>query len=344
MTTLTLRRPDDWHVHLRDGALLQAVAPFTARAFARAVIMPNLTPPVTSRAAAEAYRGRILAALPKGARFAPLMTAYLTDDSDPDEIARGYRDGVFAAVKLYPAHATTNSAQGVTDLARTYPVLERMARLGMPLLIHGEVTDPAVDIFDREAVFIERVLAPLLRRLPALKVVLEHVTTKDAVDFVAGAGPNLAATITAHHLLINRNALFAGGLRPHMYCLPIAKREVHRLSLRRAATSGSPKFFLGSDTAPHLVRDKEHDCGCAGIFSAPAVLETYAGVFEEEQALDRLEAFAALNGPRFYGLPANEERITLTRRPWRVPAEVATEAGPLRPFLAGEQLAWQLSA
>jgi dihydroorotase len=342
MTTLTLRRPDDWHVHLRDGALLQAVAPFTARAFARAIIMPNLATPVTTVAAAEAYRRRILAALPSDARFAPLMTAYLTDDSDPEEIARGYRDGVFAAVKLFPAHATTNSAHGVTDLKRTYPVLERMAALGMPLLIHGEVTDPAVDVFDREAVFIERVLAPLMRRLPQLKIVLEHVTTKDAADFVAGAGPTLAATITAHHLLINRNALFAGGLRPHMYCLPVAKREAHRLALRRAATSGSAKFFLGSDTAPHLVRDKERDCGCAGIFSAPAALESYVRVFEEEQALDRFEAFASLNGARFYGLPVNEERVTLTRRPWRVPAEVATEAGPLHPFLAGEELAWQI--
>ena len=342
MSAITLRRPDDWHVHLRDGALLQAVAPFTAGAFARAIIMPNLATPVTTMAAAVAYRGRILAALPSGTRFTPLMTAYLTDDSDAEEIARGYRDGVFAAVKLFPAHATTNSAHGVTDLARTYPVLERMQALGMPLLIHGEVTDPDVDVFDREAVFIERVLAPLMRRLPQLKIVLEHVTTREAVDFVAGAGPSLAATITAHHLLINRNALFAGGLRPHMYCLPVAKREAHRLALRRAATSGNAKFFLGSDTAPHLVRDKERDCGCAGIFSAPAALEIYARVFEEEQALDRLEAFAALNGPRFYGLPANEERITLTRRPWRVPAEVATEAGPLRPFLAGEELAWRL--
>ncbi len=342
MSAITLRRPDDWHVHLRDGALLQAVAPFTAGAFARAIIMPNLATPVTTMAAAVAYRGRILAALPSGTRFTPLMTAYLTDDSDAEEIARGYRDGVFAAVKLFPAHATTNSAHGVTDLARTYPVLERMQALGMPLLIHGEVTDPDVNVFDREAVFIERVLAPLMRRLPQLKIVLEHVTTREAVDFVAGAGPSLAATITAHHLLINRNALFAGGLRPHMYCLPVAKREAHRLALRRAATSGNAKFFLGSDTAPHLVRDKERDCGCAGIFSAPAALEIYARVFEEEQALDRLEAFAALNGPRFYGLPANEERITLTRRPWRVPAEVATEAGPLRPFLAGEELAWRL--
>ena len=343
MTTLTLRRPDDWHVHLRDGGMLRAVLPFTARSFARAIIMPNLVPPVTTAAAAAAYRERIRAALPPGARFTPLMTAYLTDDSDPEEIARGHRDGIFTAVKLYPARATTNSAQGVTDIARTWRVLERMQALGMPLLIHGEVTDPEVDVFDREAVFIERVLEPLTRRLPQLKIVLEHVTTEEAVDFVRGAGPNLAATITVHHLMINRNALFAGGLRPHMYCLPVAKRERHRLALRRAATSGEAKFFLGTDTAPHPVADKERDCGCAGIFSAPAALELYAQAFEEDGALDRLEAFAALNGPRFYGLAANEERVTLSRIPWRVPAEIATEAGPLRPFLAGEEIAWQLA-
>ncbi len=340
--TVTLRRPDDWHVHLRDGALLQAVLPFTARAFARAIIMPNLVPPVTSVAAAEAYRGRILAALPPGLDFTPLTTAYLTDDSDPAEIERGFRAGIFAAVKLYPAHATTNSAQGVTDIARTYRVLERMAALGMPLLVHGEVTDPDIDVFDREAVFIERVLAPLIRRLPQLKIVLEHITTKEAADFVAAAGETLAATVTAHHLLINRNALFAGGLRPHMYCLPVAKRETHRLALRRAATSGNAKFFLGTDTAPHPIADKERDCGCAGIFAAPAALEIYAQVFAEEKALDRFEAFASLNGPRFYGMPANERRITLARRPWRVPATVPTAAGPLRPFLAGEEIAWRL--
>ena len=344
MESITLRRPDDWHVHLRDGAMLEAVLPFTARTFARAIIMPNLVPPVTTVAAAEAYRRRILAALPKASRFTPLKTAYLTDDSDPGEIERGYRSGVFAAVKLYPARATTNSAQGVTDMARVARVLERMAAIGMPLLIHGEVTDADVDVFDREAVFIERVLTPLMRRLPELKIVLEHITTRDAADFVAGAGANLAATITPHHLLINRNALFAGGLRPHMYCLPVAKRETHRLALRRAAVSGSPKFFLGSDTAPHPVADKERDCGCAGIFAAPAALEIYAGTFAEEQALDRFEAFASLNGPRFYGLPVNEERITLARRPWRVPQEVATGAGPLHPFLAGEEVGWQLVA
>ncbi|MGO8918587.1 MAG: dihydroorotase [Stellaceae bacterium] len=342
MTTITLRRPDDWHVHLRDGALLQAVLPFTARAFARAIIMPNLAPPVTTAAAAAAYRDRILAALPPGLSFTPLMTAYLTDDSDPEEIARGHHAGIFTAVKLYPARATTNSAHGVTDISLTYPVLERLQALGIPLLLHGEVTDPEVDVFDREAVFIKRVLAPLMRRMPQLKLVLEHITTQEAVDFVAGAGVNLAATITAHHLLINRNALFAGGLRPHLYCLPVAKREKHRLALRRAATSGSAKFFLGTDTAPHPIPDKERDCGCAGMFTAPAALELYAQVFAEEQALDRLEAFASLNGPSFYDLPVNEQRITLTHRPWRVPAEISTGAGPLRPFLAGEEIGWQL--
>ncbi len=342
--TISLRRPDDWHVHLRDGALLEAVLPFTARSFARAIIMPNLVPPVTRMGAAEAYRRRILAALPPGLDFTPLMTAYLSDDSDPDEIERGRRAGLFTAVKLYPAHATTNSAAGVTDIAKTYRVLERMAALGMPLLVHGEVTDPAIDVFDREAVFIDRVLAPLRRRLPELKIVLEHITTSEAVDFVESAGDTLSATITPHHLLINRNALFSGGLRPHMYCLPVAKRETHRLALRRAATSGSAKFFLGTDTAPHPIADKERDCGCAGIFAAPAALELYAGVFAEEQALERFEAFASLNGPRFYGLPANEQRITLARRPWRVPQTVPTAAGPLRPFLAGEEIAWQLQS
>jgi dihydroorotase len=339
---LTLRRPDDWHVHLRDGAVMAAVLPFTARSFARAIIMPNLTPPVTTAAAAEAYRGRILQALPPALPFTPLMTAYLTDSSDADDIERGHRDGILSAVKLYPAGATTHSAAGVTDIARTYRVLERLARIGMPLLVHGEVTDPAVDVFDREAVFIERVLAPLMKRLPELKIVLEHITTKEAVDFVAASGITLAATITAHHLVINRNALFAGGLRPHMYCLPVAKRETHRLALRRAAVSGNGKFFLGSDSAPHPIAQKEQDCGCAGIFSAPAALEIYAQVFAEEGALGRLEAFASLNGPRFYGLPVNEERVTLEARAWTVPQDVASAAGPVRPFRAGEALAWRL--
>jgi dihydroorotase len=342
--TVTLRRPDDWHAHFRDGAMLAAVLPFTVRQFARAIVMPNLVPPVTTVAAAEAYRARILAALPKDARFTPLMTCYLTDGTDPAEVERGYRAGVFSAVKLYPAKATTNSAFGVTDIAKTYSVLERMTALGMPLLIHGEVTDPEVDVFDREAAFIERVLAPLIARLPGLKIALEHITTEEAVDFVSGAGKNLAATITAHHLLINRNAIFQGGLRPHMYCLPIAKREPHRLALRRAAVSGSAKFFLGTDTAPHPVKDKEADCGCAGIFSAPAALELYAQVFAEEGALDRLEAFTSVNGPRFYGLPLNEERVTLVNRAWRIPSEVRVGDGSVKPFLAGEEICWQLES
>lgn len=341
---LTLRRPDDWHVHLRDGAMLKAVVPFTARQFARAIVMPNLVPPVTTVAAAEAYRGRILAALPKGADFKPLMTCYLTDDADADEIERGFKSGVFTAVKLYPAHATTNSASGVSDLAKVTKVLARMEQIGMALLIHGEVTDPAVDVFDREAVFIERKLKPLLHDHPGLKIVLEHITTKDAADFVLASGPNLAATITAHHLVINRNALFAGGLRPHMYCLPVAKREIHRLALRKAAISANPKFFLGTDSAPHPIHDKERDCGCAGIFSAPTAIEIYAQVFAEENALARLEAFASENGPRFYGLKLNEGRVTLKRVPSTVPEKVASEAGPVQPFLSGQQIEWTLEA
>jgi dihydroorotase len=342
--TITLRHPDDWHVHFRDGAMLRTVLPFTERQFARAVVMPNLVPPVSDVAAARAYRGRIVAALPDGAGFTPLMTCYLTDTTDPQEVARGYEEGVFAAVKLYPAHATTHSAHGVTDIGRVMPVLERMAALGMPLLIHGEATDPAIDIFDREAVFIERVLDPLRRRLPKLRIVLEHVTTEEAVAYVDAGGPNLAATITAHHLIINRNAIFAGGIRPHLYCLPIAKREKHRLALRRAATSGDPAFFLGTDSAPHAVPTKETACGCAGIFTAPAALELYAEVFEEEGALDRFEAFASLNGPAFYRLPVNESRVTLRREHWTVPERVAAGDGAVIPFRAGESLRWRLSS
>src|SRR6202030_334262 len=283
---ITLRRPDDWHVHLRDGGMLTTVVRYTARQFARAIEMPNLVPPVTSVAAARAYRGRILAALPRGSDFVPLMTCYLTDTTVPEEVAGGLREGVFTAVKLYPARATTNAAFGVTDYDRIAPVLECMAGLGMPLLIHGEV-------FDREAVFIDRVLDPLRRRLPELRIVLEHITTEEAVDYVTSCGPNLAATITAHHLVINRNAIFAGGIRPHLYCLPIAKREKHRLALRRAATSGNEKFFLGTDSAPHALSTKETACGCAGIFSGPCALEIYTEVFEEEAALDRLEEVAS---------------------------------------------------
>ena len=340
--TLTIRRPDDWHVHLRDGTMLEAVARYTARQFARAIVMPNLDPPVTTVAAAEAYRGRILAA--SGTEgFTPLMTSYLTDEADGEELVRGHQEGVFTAAKLYPANATTNSAHGVTRIANLYPTLEAMQRAGMPLLIHGEVTDPGVDVFDRERVFIDRILAGLVRDFPTLKIVLEHITTREAVDFVEAAGANVAATITPQHLVINRNALFAGGLRPHAYCLPVAKREEHRLAVRRAATSGSPKFFLGTDSAPHAVERKESACGCAGIFNAPFALEVYAGVFEEEGALDRLEAFASENGPRFYGLPLNEGRVTLERAPVEVPLSLPAAASALVPFMAGETLAWRFA-
>jgi dihydroorotase len=341
--TITLRRPDDWHIHLRDGAMMATVLPLTARQFARAIVMPNLAPPVTDIAAALAYRKRIVAALPAGSDFTPLMTAYLTDASDPAEIARGHEQGIFVAVKLYPAHATTNSAHGVTSIDRVMPVLERMAAIGMPLLIHGESTDPDVDVFDREAVFIDRTLAPLRRRVPELRIVLEHVTTAEAVAFVEAAGANLAATITAHHLMINRNAIFQGGIRPHLYCLPIAKREKHRLALRRAAISGRPQFFLGTDSAPHAIPTKETACGCAGIFTAPCALELYAEVFEEEDALDRFEAFASLNGPAFYRLPFNEDRVTLRREACLVPETVGSGELAVAPFRAGERLRWALT-
>jgi len=337
-TRLVIRRPDDWHVHLRDGDMLEAVAGHSARQFARAIVMPNLDPPVTGVAAAEAYRTRILAALPRESRFAPLMTCYLVDHAPPAEIARGFEEGVFAAAKLYPAHATTNSAHGVRDIASLAPALEAMQRIGMPLLVHGEVTDPAVDVFDREALFIERVLIGLGRDFPALKIVFEHITTAEAVAFVEEAGATVAATITPHHLVLNRNALFDGGLRPHAYCLPVAKRERHRLAVRRAAVSGSAKFFLGTDSAPHAVGAKESACGCAGIFNAPFALETYAAAFEEEGSLDRLEAFASEHGARFYGLPLNEDRVVLERTPVVVPETVAG----IVPFLAGQTLNWRL--
>ena len=341
---LEIRQPDDWHVHLRDGDMLKAVAGYTARQFARAIVMPNLVPPVTTVAAAEAYRARILAVLPEGSGFAPLMTCYLTDHADPDEIARGHETGVFAACKLYPAHATTNAAHGVTDVRNLYPALEAMQRIGMPLLVHGEVTDPEVDVFDREAMFIERVLAGLVRDFPELRIVFEHITTAEAVDFVEASGPNIGATVTPQHLVINRNAMFAGGLRPHFYCLPVAKRERHRLAVRRAATSGSPKFFLGTDSAPHAVEAKESACGCAGIFNAPFALETYAEVFEEEGALDKLEAFASENGPRFYDLPLNDGRIVLERGSDEVPDSLPAGETRLVPFRAGETLRWRLAA
>ena len=337
--TITLRRPDDWHVHLRDGEMLTTVLRYTARQFARAIVMPNLVPPVASVTAARAYRERILAALPRDSDFVPLMTCYLTDATDPEEVDRGFQEGVFTAVKLYPARATTNSAFGVTDYDRVAPVLECMARLGMPLLIHGEVTDPEVDVFDREAVFIDRVLDPLRQRLPELRIVLEHVTTEEAVDYVTSAGPNLAATITAHHLVINRNAIFAGGIRPHLYCLPIAKREKHRRALRRAATSGNEKFFLGTDSAPHAVATKETACGCAGIFTAPCALEIYAEVFEEEAALDRLEAFASLNGPNFTGCRRMKRGSRCGENPWWSRSASGTATMPSSPSAPGRPCA-----
>ncbi len=339
-TELTIRRPDDWHVHLRDGALLHGVAPHTARQFARAIVMPNLSPPMTDRAGVAAYRERILAAT-GSARFTPLMTLYLTDATCPDEVERGFGEGVFVAAKLYPAHATTGSAHGVTDIAQIRPVLERMAAIGMPLLIHGEVTDAHVDIFDREAVFIDRTLTRLVADLPDLRVVFEHITTAEAADFVAGAGPNVAATITPQHLHINRNAMLVGGIRPHAYCLPVAKREHHRLALRKLATSGFDRVFLGTDTAPHAQHLKEAACGCAGLFNAPFALESYATVFEEEGALDRFEAFASLNGPAFYRLPVNEDTVTLRRETVTVPDVIDCNGTPIVPFHAGETLNWK---
>jgi dihydroorotase len=340
---IVIRRPDDWHVHLRDGAMLAAVLPWTAAQFARAIIMPNLVPPVTTVAAAAAYRERILAALPNGSRFQPLMTCYLTDASDADEIERGHAEGVWVAAKLYPAGATTNAHHGVTDIARIRQVLERMERIGMPLLIHGEATDPAVDIFDREAVFIEQTLTPLLRAHQGLRVVLEHVTTEDATDFVRAHQPLLAATITPHHLLINRTTLFQGGLRPHLYCLPVAKRERHRLALRRAATGGEACFFLGTDTAPHTASTKEAACGCAGCFVGPTALQCYAQVFDDEGALERLEGFASVHGPQFYGLPLNEGTVTLLRRSAHAPAAIDVGDERVVVFRGGEDIAWSIA-
>ena len=333
--TLTIRKPDDWHVHLRDREMLRKVAPYTARQFARAIVMPNLVPPITTIDAATAYRERIIAATEPG--FTPLMTCYLTDDISPDEVARGYEEGVWIAAKLYPAGATTNSASGVTNIRNIYPVLDRMEQIGMVLCVHGEVTDPDVDVFDRESVFIDRVLEPVTRDFPQLKIVFEHITTAEAAQFVEGAGDNVGATVTPQHLIINRNAIFAGGLRPHAFCLPVAKREKHRLAVRRAVTSGSAKFFLGTDSAPHARHAKESPCGCAGIFNAPFALESYVTVFDEDGALDSFEAFASLNGARFYGLPVNEEMVTLERIEVPVPDEIAG----LVPFHAGEALHWK---
>ena len=343
VTRLTLIRPDDWHLHLRDGEVLASVLPDTARQFARAIVMPNLNPPVTTTEEARAYRERILAALPMGALFAPLMTLYLTEATPPAEIARAKASGFVHAVKYYPAAATTNTAVGVAHLKHCYPVFAAMERHDLPLLMHGEVTDPSVDVFDREAVFIERHLAPLVREFPGLRMVLEHITTRAAVEFVSQAPNNVAATITAHHLLLNRNAMFNGGLRPHHYCLPLLKREAHRMALITAATNGNPKFFLGTDSAPHPRRAKESACGCAGIYTAHAALELYAEAFEQAGALDRLEAFASFHGPDFYRLPRNYDRVTLVKESWPVPSEIDLGADTLVPLRAGQTVAWKLA-
>lgn len=343
MNAITLTRPDDWHLHLRDDEALNAVVAATARQMGRAIIMPNLKPPVTSTEQALAYRQRILAALPAGSSFEPLMTLYLTDNTPAEEIERAKASGLVQAVKLYPAGATTNSDSGVTDLAHCDAAIAAMARLGMPLLVHGEVTDAEIDIFDREAVFIERVMKPLLARHPDLKVVFEHITTADAAEFVAQAPANVAATITAHHLLFNRNHMLVGGIRPHYYCLPILKRERHREALLAAATSGSPKFFLGTDSAPHAQGDKESDCGCAGAYTAPAAIELYATAFEQAGALERLEGFASHFGPDFYGLSRNADTVTLVRESWRLPASLPYAGGQrIVPLKAGETLEWKL--
>ncbi len=340
--TLTLTRPDDWHLHLRDGAALAAVLPDTARQFARAIVMPNLKPPVTTAAQAAAYRARILAALPAGMDFQPLMTLYLTDRLPPEEIARAPEAGV-VALKLYPAGATTNSDAGVTDLRLTYPTLEAMQRAGLPLLVHGEVTDAEIDLFDRERVFIDRQLIPLRRDFPGLKIVFEHITTREAAQYVSEAGPLTGATITAHHLLYNRNALFLGGVRPHYYCLPVLKREEHRRALVAAATSGHPRFFLGTDSAPHPAHLKEHASGCAGCYTALSALELYAEAFEAAGALDRLEAFASFHGPDFYGLPRNTGQVTLRRQPWTLPETLPFGEATLKPLRGGETLSWRLA-
>jgi dihydroorotase len=344
--TITIPRPDDWHLHLRDGAMLEGVLPETARHFARAIIMPNLVPPVVTGDDAAAYRDRIMAALPEGMRFTPLMTLYLTEATDPADVAAAHAAGLIHAVKLYPAGATTNSASGVRDLSKVTAVLEKMAEIGLPLCIHGEVTTPEVDIFDREQVFLETVLDPLRQRIPALKVTLEHITTSHGIDYVAGADGDIAGTITTHHLMINRNHMLVGGIRPHYYCLPVAKRSTHQQALRRAATSGNPRFFLGTDSAPHTDPDKESACGCAGVFSATNTLSCLAHVFEEEGALDRLEGFASLHGPARYGLAPNADTITLEKRdtPVAYPPKIETGAGPVTLFDPGHPLYWHVIA
>jgi dihydroorotase len=340
---LTIRRPDDWHLHFRDGEVMRGVVPYTARQFARAIVMPNLTPPVTTAEAAAAYRERIMGAVPEGIDFTPLMTCYLTDTTDADDLARGAGEGVFTAAKLYPANATTNSAHGVSDVEKIYPVLERMQVEGIVLCVHGEVTSADIDVFDREAAFIDRHMRAIVSNFPDLKVVFEHITTSDAADFVLASPANVAATITPQHLHINRNAMLVGGIQPHNYCLPVAKRETHRLALRKAATSGSPKFFLGTDSAPHLRAAKETACGCAGIFNAPYALESYLTVFDEESALDHFEGFASLNGPAFYGLPVNEATITLERAEVTVPDTLPLAGEDIVPWHAGQTLGWRIA-
>lgn len=340
---LTIRRPDDWHLHFRDGDMMRDVVPYTARQFARAIVMPNLTPPITDTASAAAYRDRIISAVPEGVQFTPLMTCYLTDNTDADDLARGAAQGVFTAAKLYPAGATTNSDNGVTDVSKLDPVLARMEAEGIVLCVHGEVTDGEIDVFDREAVFIERHLRRITRDFPGLKLVFEHITTSDAVEFVLAAGENVGATITPQHLHINRNAMLVGGIQPHNYCLPVAKREVHRLAVRKAATSGNPKFFLGTDSAPHARHAKEAACGCAGIFNAPYALESYLAVFDEEGALDRFEGFASLHGPAFYGLPVNEDAITVERAEVTVPETLQAAGREIVPFHAGQTLGWRIA-
>ncbi|MEO0750735.1 MAG: dihydroorotase [Pseudomonadota bacterium] len=343
-TTLTIQRPDDWHLHLRDGAMLEAVCPESARHFGRAIIMPNLAPPVVTGAEAALYRDRILAARPEGSTFTPLMTLYLTEETDPDDVARAHADGIIHAVKLYPAGATTNSASGVRDFDKVRAVLDRMAEIGVPLCVHGEVTDPEIDIFDREAVFIDRVLDPLRRATPGLNVVMEHITTSEGVAYASSTDHGLAATITTHHLVINRNFILAGGIRPHYYCLPVAKRETHRLALRKAATSGDARFFLGTDSAPHTDPLKEQACGCAGCFTATNTMSILAQVFEDERALDRLDLFASRNGPAFYGLPVSQDTLTLhkSETPIRYPEKIQTGDGPVTVFDPGFDLFWRV--
>lgn len=341
--TMTLRQPDDWHLHVRDAEMLNAVVPWSAAHFGRAIIMPNLVPPITSVEAACAYRERILAAIPTQNKFTPLMTCYLTEGLDPEVLKEGFRSGIFAAAKLYPAHATTNSAFGVSHWHNITSLLDAMQEIDMPLLVHGEVTDSDIDIFDREAAFIDRVLQPLRKAYPALRIVMEHITTREAADYVREAGPHTAATLTPQHLLIDRNAMLVGGIRPHLFCLPILKRREHTEALRALATSGFERVFLGTDSAPHARSAKESACGCAGIFNAPTALSTYAEVFEAEGALEHLEAFCSMNGPRFYGLPLNEKRITLRREEYVVPECITDHGQDLHPFRAGEVLRWKIS-